>query len=147
MTRKFNSFEEWVAAQPAPPVPEPPPPELPIVDAVDQWRRDGEEREQQRADAAQERHEIERRAVRDQHLHEIQLAKAAASGDIDWTEVLSTIALTLGSVADRLDALEARVSALDGNKSNGKVSDLETELVDLPRFLMPRRGYETGWPL
>src|SRR5262249_15030538 len=128
-TRKYNSFEEWAEAQPQPPVREPPPPDMPIIDPVTQWRLVGEERERQRTEAAQERHETERRAVRDQRRREIQLAKAAPSGDIDWTAVLNAIADAFGTIASRLDALEARVD--DGGKS-------KTRPLNIPDFLAPR---------
>ena len=69
--------------------------------------------------------------------------------------MLGGIAGALGTISERLNALEARVDALDDNKGNkGKdkannndINNLETELIDLPRYLSPRRGAETGWPL
>lgn len=47
--KKFNTFEEWAAAQPAPLVDESSDPEAQIPDPVTAWRCDAEEREQQRS--------------------------------------------------------------------------------------------------
>ena len=97
--RQYETFEEWAAAQPKPPAPEPPPPEIPIIDP---WRRGAEERERARADAIAERKATEQREVREARRHEIQLAKAAANGDIDWTALLNSIADGFGNIAERL---------------------------------------------
>jgi hypothetical protein len=43
-----------------------------------------------------------------------------------------------------LRALDQRLCKLEKQRTN---DDLATEMIDLPRHLMPRRGYETGWPL
>jgi hypothetical protein len=134
MTKKFNSFDEWAAAQPAPLVDETSDPEAPIPDPVAQWRRDGEERERQRADAANERRAIEQREIREARRHEIQLAKAAANGDVDWAAVL-------GAIADGFDGLTKRVEALEA-----LLEEPDTEVLDLPNYLQPRHGVATGWP-
>ena len=156
--RQYNSFEEWAAAQPKPPAPEPPPPAEPIIDPVEEWKRQGKERDQERAEATAMRKAVELREVREARQHELRLAKAAANGEVDWAELLNGIADAFGSINERLADLEARVDLLDGNKRNRSerkpnksknkpINDLETELIDLPRYMMPRRGYEIGWPL
>jgi len=132
-----TDFEAWAAEQrkilgtDAKPAPAP----LPIMeDAVARWKREADEAAEQRAIARAERRA---RTVRMRRAH----AAANNNGDgVDWTAVLRSIAEALGTINQRLNALETRAGI---NNS----SELTTELLDLPRFLAPRYGPGAGWPL
>jgi len=97
-------------------------------DAMTKWRREADalKAEERTADA-------ELRAARDAEVaaarrHEIALARAwteqkqNAVDTIDWPELLGTISDTFSNLADRVEAIEKRLSALEHNNSDKRLA-------------------------
>jgi hypothetical protein len=103
--RKYNSLDEWAAAQPKPTSEPEPPPEMPIEDPVQAWAREATRREEMRAAAKAELREIEKREIQAQRRHDVALAKANGGGGVDWNTLLNAI-------ADSLDGLTQRVNPI-----------------------------------
>src|SRR5262245_17480186 len=136
MTRKYNSFEEWASANPAPLVCEPAPPDMPMPDPVAAWRWAGEARERQRTEAKAELKAIEERTIREHQRHEIRMSKAAANGKdnvIDWAAVLPAIADGFNGVANRLDKLELRI-ARDAKSTRDLKSDIDKLRTEISKI-------------
>jgi len=96
----------------------------PLVDKTEKWRADAVARQERKEAAVAERKAQERRELREQRRHEIELAKAAnGSDDEAWLiETLKQMLEALDKMGDVLESLRARVDALDGGTPTKKLN-------------------------
>jgi hypothetical protein len=96
---------------------------LPVEDKTEKWRRQGEEAAAAKAAAVDRRRQSERRQLREQRAHEVELARATGTADADVLaaigQALNDLVDRIEKIEDRFDDVEARIGRVE-NSNDGK---------------------------